>query len=157
MIEDQGQKNVVGQDAPAAVSEALADNDGSKEPLEKVEESVAEEVFSDLAEVMEIAAVAQETSDPVETVLQLEVDQEENAENESTVSEDTADTNPDPATRMFEERQQKFLKGRRVVEDIEDDEGNVLVKGGTIIDEDVVALVRKHGKLVELIMNNVKQ
>ncbi len=157
MIENQEEKSAVEQNAPAAASEALSDNGGSKEPIEKVEDSAVEEVFSDLAEVMEIAAVAQETSDPVEAVLQLEADQEEKAENESTVSQDTADTNPDPATRVFEERQQRFLKGRRVVEDIEDDEGNVLVKGGTIIDEDVVALVRKHGKLVELIMNNVKQ
>lgn len=114
-------------------------------------------MFSDLAEVMEITAAVQETSDSVETVLQPETDQEEKAKSENTVSENTADTNPDPATRIFEERQQRFLKGRRVVEDIEDDEGNVLVKGGTIIDEEVVALVRKHGKLVELIMNNVKQ
>lgn len=156
MIEDQEQKSSVKQNTPAAACEVFTGNGGSEDSLEKVEESAVEEVFSNLAEVMEIAAAVQEASDPVETVLQLEADQEEKAESESTVSENTADTNPDPATRTFEERQQRFLQGRRVVEDIEDDEGNVLVKGGTIIDEEVVTLVRKHGKLVELIMNNVK-
>ena len=56
--------------------------------------------------------------------------------------------------RIFEERQKKYLTGRRVTKDLTDEAGNIIVEEGTVIDEGIIELVKAKGKMVELSMNN---
>ncbi len=55
--------------------------------------------------------------------------------------------------KIFQERQRKYLMGKRVVKDILTRNGQILVPKDTIIDEDVLDRVQKEGKFLELSMS----
>ena len=55
--------------------------------------------------------------------------------------------------KIFQERQRKYLMGKRVVKDILTRNGQVLVPKDTIIDEDVLDRVQREGKFLELSMS----
>ncbi|NLU50421.1 MAG: photosystem reaction center subunit H [Syntrophomonadaceae bacterium] len=57
------------------------------------------------------------------------------------------------ATRLFIERQKQFLMGKKVIRDIRDDAGNILIAEGAEINEVLLELAEIHGKLMELSQN----
>lgn len=57
------------------------------------------------------------------------------------------------AARLFLERQKQYLLGKRVTRDVKDDQGNILIPEGAIIDEALLVVAENHGKLVELSQN----
>lgn len=61
---------------------------------------------------------------------------------------------PPSSGNVFIERQKKFLIGRRATKSILDENNDVLVKEGSILDEDMIERVFRAGKLVELTMNS---
>lgn len=63
----------------------------------------------------------------------------------------------DQASRLFEERQKRFLYGRKISCDIIDDGGVILIPKDTVIDEYVISVLKEKDKMVELIMNNTRQ
>ncbi|ADI01129.1 MAG TPA: photosystem reaction center subunit H [Syntrophothermus lipocalidus] len=57
------------------------------------------------------------------------------------------------ATKLFVERQRQFLMGKRVIQEIRDDAGNVIIPEGALIDEAVLDIAEAHGRLIELSQN----
>ncbi len=55
--------------------------------------------------------------------------------------------------KIFQERQRKYLMGKRVIKDILSRDGNILVPKDTIIDEEILDKVQKEGKFLELSMS----
>lgn len=53
-------------------------------------------------------------------------------------------------TAFFKQKQREFLIGKKVIQDIKDDNGNILISQGTIVDEDILILAEMNGKFVEL-------
>ncbi len=58
------------------------------------------------------------------------------------------------AQNLFEQRQRQYLNGRRATKTIFDSSGKVVVSDGDLIDDDIIEIVKKNGKLIELVMNN---
>lgn len=56
-------------------------------------------------------------------------------------------------TKIFEERQKKFILGKKASRKIEDNEGNVLINEGEIITEDSIEKVKSAGKFMELTLS----
>lgn len=57
------------------------------------------------------------------------------------------------ATRLFVERQKKFLLGKTVTRDIRDEQGKLIISEGTLVDEKVLETAEQAGKMVELSEN----
>lgn len=57
---------------------------------------------------------------------------------------------PQDAASLFKDRQRQFLLGKKVIQDIRDARGSVLIKAGTIITEEIFNLADKQGKFIEL-------
>jgi uncharacterized protein YrrD len=55
---------------------------------------------------------------------------------------------------VFIERQKAFLIGRRVTKDINDMDGKIIISKDTMLDEEIIEIATKAGKLVELTMNS---
>ncbi|SHG80805.1 PRC-barrel domain-containing protein [Thermosyntropha lipolytica DSM 11003] len=51
---------------------------------------------------------------------------------------------------FFRERQKAFLLGKKVIQDIKDSQGEVLIPAGTVVNEEIIALAEAHNKFVEL-------
>ncbi|MBO8159824.1 PRC-barrel domain-containing protein [Thermosyntropha sp.] len=62
-------------------------------------------------------------------------------EDQETVSEGAA---------FFKERQKVFLLGKKVIQDIKDGKGEVLIPEGTVVTEEVIALAEANDRFVEL-------
>lgn len=58
------------------------------------------------------------------------------------------------AAELFEQRQRQYLVGRRSSKTINDSEGNLIVREGMIINNEIIDDAKSKGKLVELVMNN---
>lgn len=54
---------------------------------------------------------------------------------------------------IFEERQRKYMLGKKVSRDIETEDGTAIVKQGGIITEDIINKAKQAGKFLELSMN----
>ncbi|MDD3364806.1 MAG: PRC-barrel domain-containing protein [Syntrophomonas sp.] len=57
---------------------------------------------------------------------------------------------PTDGTSLFKERQKQFLLGKKVIQDIKDARGSVIIQAGTIVTEDIFNLADKQGKFMEL-------
>jgi sporulation protein YlmC with PRC-barrel domain len=57
---------------------------------------------------------------------------------------------PTDGTSLFKERQKQFLLGKKVIQDIRDARGSVIIQAGTIVTEDIFNLADKQGKFMEL-------
>jgi len=57
---------------------------------------------------------------------------------------------PQDGASLFKDRQKQFLLGKKVIQDIRDARGSVLIKAGTIVTEEVFNLADKQGKFIEL-------
>ncbi|NLW90394.1 MAG: photosystem reaction center subunit H [Syntrophomonadaceae bacterium] len=51
---------------------------------------------------------------------------------------------------FFKQRQRQFLLGKKLVQDIRDASGNLLIPEGTVVSEKIIDLAEKHNKYVEL-------
>lgn len=58
--------------------------------------------------------------------------------------------NASDSTALFKERQKQFLLGKRVIQDIKDADGAVIIPEGTIVTEETCNLAESKGKFVEL-------
>lgn len=65
------------------------------------------------------------------------------------VKENPAGTSGD-GTNLFKERQKQFLLGKKVIQDIKDISGTVIIPEGTIVTEQICDLAESKGKFVEL-------
>ncbi|MCM8773849.1 MAG: PRC-barrel domain-containing protein [Candidatus Omnitrophica bacterium] len=54
---------------------------------------------------------------------------------------------------LFEKRQEKFLLGKYLIRDIRDEEGNLIVSSGELVDEALIRKIRSLGKFTELLMS----
>lgn len=54
------------------------------------------------------------------------------------------------STALFKERQKQYLLGKKVIQDIKDLDGTVLIPEGTIVSEEVFSLAEQKGKFMEL-------
>lgn len=54
------------------------------------------------------------------------------------------------STSLFKERQKQFLLGKKVIQDIKDADGAVIIPEGTIVTEEICNLAENKGKFVEL-------
>ena len=68
------------------------------------------------------------------------------------IKEETAKPVPD-VSKLFEERQKKFVLGKIVSKKIEDSVGNVIANEGDIITEKIIEIAKKSGKFMELSLN----
>ncbi len=51
---------------------------------------------------------------------------------------------------FFKQRQRQFLLGKKLVQDIKDGAGNILIAEGTVVTEDIINLAEQHNRFVEL-------
>ncbi len=58
--------------------------------------------------------------------------------------------NASDSTSLFKERQKQFLLGKKVIQDIKDADGAVIIPEGTVITEETCNLAESKGKFVEL-------
>lgn len=86
----------------------------------------------------------------------INLESNHNKEKDITVSGPNS-VNSENATKLFEERQRKFLYGRKVTSNILDDFGKVIAVKDTVIDDYILSIIKEKGKMVELTMNNTKQ
>jgi sporulation protein YlmC with PRC-barrel domain len=57
---------------------------------------------------------------------------------------------PSEGTALFKEKQKQFLLGKKVIQDIKDAGGKVIIPAGTVVTEEIFALAEQEGKFVEL-------
>ncbi len=84
--------------------------------------------------------------------VEFQIDDSESSNDEVRPSEDL-ESEENSAAIMFEQRQRKFLIGRKASKSILDDEGIVLVKVNQEITDELIDIVKIHGRLIELTMN----
>lgn len=68
-------------------------------------------------------------------------------------SEDTASKPSGGETdgaAFFKERQKQFLLGKKLIQDVKDASGNILIAEGTLVTEEVINLAEQHNRFTEL-------
>lgn len=68
-------------------------------------------------------------------------------------SEDGAGVNSGPETdgaAFFKQKQRQFMLGKKVIQDIKDATGNILIAEGTIVNEEIINLAEQHNRFMEL-------
>jgi uncharacterized protein YrrD len=58
------------------------------------------------------------------------------------------------ASSLFELRQRQYLIGRKSTKTVYDNDGNVIVDEGTVLNEEIISMAKQNGKMIELVMNN---
>lgn len=53
-------------------------------------------------------------------------------------------------TAFFKQRQRQFLLGKKLVQDIRDASGNILIAEGTVVTEEIISLAESYNRFVEL-------
>lgn len=83
-------------------------------------------------------------------------DEEEETASEPEVArpQEAAADGGDNASILYEQRQRQYLNGRYATRTITDDEGNVIISEGMMIDDGVIDEAKSKDKLIELVMNN---
>ncbi|MGI5911920.1 MAG: PRC-barrel domain-containing protein [Syntrophomonadaceae bacterium] len=61
-----------------------------------------------------------------------------------------ADNEETDGAAYFKQRQRQFLLGKRLVQDIRDDSGEILIAEGTMVTEEIISLAEQHNRFVEL-------
>ncbi|MGI5922013.1 MAG: PRC-barrel domain-containing protein [Syntrophomonadaceae bacterium] len=76
----------------------------------------------------------------------------ENVEKDLPVAaEETPDNSSEAnAASFFKQKQREFMIGKKVIQDIKDNAGKLLIAAGTIVTEELVKLAEDNGKFVEL-------
>lgn len=78
-----------------------------------------------------------EDDEPVAPLYNLEGDYQANANQDN----------------KFDQQQNEFLSGKTVLKDIISEDGEMIVKTGDFVDEEIIKRAKKKGKLIEIIMN----
>ena len=76
--------------------------------------------------------------------------------NESVVTQATPQSVPvasDDAAQLFEEKQRRYLLGKRVNRRITAADGSVIIEQGSEITEEILQRIREEDKMIELTMN----
>ena len=76
--------------------------------------------------------------------------------NESVVAQAAPQPAPvasDDAAQLFEEKQRRYLLGKRVNRRITGADGNVIIEQGSEITEEILQRIREEDKMIELTMN----
>lgn len=95
----------------------------------------------------DVVVVKENPVDPVpSTPLSTKVANDNNDDNAKEVSIPASSG----STALFKERQRQFLIGKKVIQDIKDSKGKIIISEGTIIDEAVCSLAEEKGKFIEL-------
>lgn len=68
-------------------------------------------------------------------------------------SEPTATAPADDAAQLFEEKQRRYLLGKRVNRRISANDGSMIIEQGAEITEDILQRIREEDKMIELTMN----
>jgi len=63
---------------------------------------------------------------------------------------DAAAQGASDSTALFKERQRQFLIGKKVIQDIKDADGSIIIPEGTVVTEETCNLAESKGKFVEL-------
>jgi|LSQX01.1.fsa_nt_gb uncharacterized protein YrrD len=58
------------------------------------------------------------------------------------------------ASSLFEQRQKRYLSGRKATKTILNPSGSIIVNEGSIITDELIEIAKNNGKLIELVMNN---
>lgn len=69
---------------------------------------------------------------------------------DETPEADTSSSVSGDGAAFFKQRQRQFLLGKKLIQDIRDASGNLLIPEGTIVSEKVIDLAEKNNKYVEL-------
>ncbi len=103
----------------------------------------------------------EETYETVDTGYRTEEEQMVNASIEEVMTQESdmetagcASGDGNTPANLFEQRQRQYIIGRRSTKTISDNAGNIIVNEGTLINDEIIDLVKASGKLVELVMNN---
>ncbi len=126
---------------PDTVMEKAYDQTGIYEETEAVENTSDGEGFQDTYGDDQSAATLEE-----------DYGQESDKEDESL--EEEGDNSSTSAADLFEQRQRQYLVGRKASKTISDNSGEVIVREGMIINNEIIDEAKSKGKLVELVMNN---
>ncbi len=59
-------------------------------------------------------------------------------------------TSESDSAAFFKQRQRQFMLGKRLIQDIKDGAGNVLIAEGTVVTEEIIELAEKNNRYVEL-------
>ncbi|HBQ25132.1 MAG TPA: photosystem reaction center subunit H [Syntrophomonas sp.] len=51
---------------------------------------------------------------------------------------------------FFKQRQKQFLLGKKLVQDVKDNSGNILIAEGTLVTEEIINLAEQHNRFTEL-------
>lgn len=78
---------------------------------------------------------------------------EEQTVTEENITEKSNKEEPSDAAKMFEQRQRKYLIGRKVSKRIETDNGELIAEEGQVITEELLDKAKDAGKFSELSMN----
>lgn len=71
----------------------------------------------------------------------------------SIMNESTAMPTADDAAQLFEEKQRRYLLGKRVNRRILSNDGSLIIEQGAEITEDILQRIREEDKMIELTMN----
>ncbi|MGI5879400.1 MAG: PRC-barrel domain-containing protein [Syntrophomonadaceae bacterium] len=84
----------------------------------------------------------------------------QDADNTTEKPQETAATSEDEISRntngssdgtaLFKQRQREFIMGKKVTQDIKDDDGQVIIAEGTVINQDIIQLAEAKDKFLEL-------
>lgn len=139
------------------VSPALTDELSGAQPEEELFESISFPEDESPAQNDEASAAIEmpEPAAPAPVELKVEEPVVEAAKplpaavHQPTAAEEPAKKAQD-LSKIFEERQKKFLLGKKTSRSIETADGTVIVNEGEMITEDVIAKAKTHGKFMEL-------
>ncbi len=76
------------------------------------------------------------------------------SEPEISATEEAAADENNNASILYEQRQRQYLKGRYATRTITDNDGNVIISEGMMIDDSIIDDAKSKDKLIELVMNN---
>lgn len=135
---------------PSPSNEIITSAEKSSETVEQKPETVeqksepADEVQPAEPTIVQNESSSAELSE--ETVSNSEKDESEGDKTEN-------ESQPSQAAMMFEQRQRKYLIGRKVTKRIESENGELIAEEGQVVTEELLDRAKQAGKFAELSMN----
>jgi uncharacterized protein YrrD len=133
-------RDISGFEKKNLVSSNYLDNEEANEPIDEVLKSES------------ITEADNGLTDSSENEIWTETADESSAEPEQDVN-DTSDSTSD-AAKLFEQKQRQYLNGKIATKTITDNQGNIIVSEGMVINDQIIDEAKRNGKLIELVMNN---
>lgn len=133
-------RGISGFEKKNLVSSNYLDNEEANEPIDEVLKSES------------ITEADNGLTDSSESGIWTETAGESSAEPEQEAN-DTSDSTSD-AAKLFEQKQRQYLNGKIATKTIKDNQGNIIVSEGMVINDQIIDEAKRNGKLIELVMNN---